>query len=345
MLDVLEADWEERERLDYEAHLASGDEDGEAPDTWRSNAMILAYMDQTDGRTQGAKAIMKAVFANGNDVSSSAFREVFEKEHRGPKSRESQLESKKRKREQLVDLENDKFGDYLDDEAFSSGVSEPPTPQKPRDGRKRGGEGSREPCNTGFVESIDLRHRIFRFLSAVVFAMRKPSELERLYEEYATAVKLLPLPQYALVVSQRPNKLRLESHVTIVRELFHLLLPQSHKSPAKVDREADAAGSLTSSILEQCYIPYPANTVAMEDNAKLSLLVEASIQLLWQADLLVYTDDFLAAAEKGIDARETKVRKRRTGKMKDGDGELAYDVLSRSAERIRILLGVVKECS
>ncbi|WZH44740.1 uncharacterized protein QYS62_005767 [Fusarium acuminatum] len=334
MLDVLEADWMERERRDKEAQQANGPE-SELPRTARSDSIIVMYMDQQNGRQNGAKGFMKALFADGSEISSSAYREVFDKEPRGPRK-----QSKKRKREQVLDLENDKFGDYYDEESMSSGVSEPPTPQKPKDTRKLGTAGAHAP---GLVESVDVRLRLFKLLSAVTWSLRKPIELHRLYEEYTASLKLLPLPMFSLFACQRPNVLLPEAHITITKELFDLLLPNSYKNPSKVDPEGDAQGCLTLPMLEQCFVPHPANTVALEDNAKLSLVVEDAIQLLWACGLMVYSEKLEAAVEKGIIARETKAKKRRTGKMKSDETDvLAQDILANSAERIRVLLEVLK---
>ncbi|KAK7432787.1 hypothetical protein QQZ08_000649 [Neonectria magnoliae] len=335
MLDVLEADWAERERCDKEAHRSTG-EDSEMPRASRDEAIILMYMEQQDGRTQGGiKGILKALFADGGEISSSAFREIFDKEPKGPRK-----QSTKRKREEVLDLEKDKFGDYFEDESLSSGISEPPTPQKPKDTRKSGSAGAYQP---GMVESITLRLRLFKLLSAATYAMRKRADLDRLYEGYAASIKLLPLQTFSLIVSQRPNVLIPEAHITITKELFHILLPASYKNPAKVDREADAGGFLTTPMLEHCYILNPANTIAMEDNAKLSLVVESAIQLLWSCDMLEYSGDLVAAAEKGIIAREAKAKKRRTGKVKgDASDAVAQNVLKNSGQRIRVLMEALK---
>jgi hypothetical protein len=334
MLDVLEADWAERERRDKEAQQANGPE-SELHRTARNESIIVMYMDQQNGRQNGAKGFMKALFADGSEISSSAYREVFDKEPRGPRK-----QAKKRKREQVLDLENDKFGDYYDEESMSSGVSEPPTPQKPKDTRKLGTAGAHAP---GLVESVNVRLRLFKLLSAVTWSLRKPIELHRLYEEYTAYLKLLPLPMFSLFACQRPNVLLPEAHITVTKELFDLLLPNSYKNPSKVDPEGDAHGCLTLPMLEQCFVPHPANTVALEDNAKLSLVVEDAIQLLWACGLMVYSEKLEAAVEKGIMARETKAKKRRTGKMKSDDTDvLAQDILTNSAERIRVLLEVLK---
>lgn len=335
MLDVLEKDWDERERLDVEAHEANG-KAGQAPTTSRRESLIAMYMDQQNGRRGNFKFIVKALLSDGGDITSSSFQEVFEKEPRGPKK-----ESKKRKRETL-DLENDKFGDYFDDESISSGVSEPPTPQKPREARDNVSFGTSCP---GLADSADIRMRLFRMLSLAVYTIGKPSDLIQLYDDFSAALKVLPLQFFSLLVSQRPNLLSPDAQVTILKELYSLLLPASYKDPHKVDPEGEAQGSLTMSMLEHCYAPYPANTVLIDDNAKLSLVVESSIVLLWSCDMVEYTEALNQAVEKGIKAREMKIKKKRTGKAKaDPSDGLAQNVLDNSADRIRMLLQAMETC-
>lgn len=334
MLDVLDADWKERERCDLEVHDANG-KVGEAPVTSRQESMIVMYMNQQNGRQGGFKAIIKALLADGGSLSSTSFQEVFDKELRGPKA------SKKRKRDQALDLENDKFGDYFDDESISSGVSEPPTPQKPRDGRPE--DDTLGSTNPGLAESTDVRLRLFGLISGVTYALRTPKELTELYDDFAAAIKVLPLQMFSLLVSQRANPLLIEPHTTITKELFHLLLPSSYKDPRKVDPKADMEGSLTSLMVEECYIGYPANTVGMEDNAKLSLVVENAIQILWLEGIIEYTDKFAKAAIKGIEARDAKAKKKRTGKLKtEASDALAQEMLANSGSRIRALLEVLE---
>ncbi|KAH7329148.1 major facilitator superfamily transporter [Stachybotrys elegans] len=331
MMDVIEADWVERTRRDREAYDANGGH-GDEPVAARQQSIMAMYMDQQNGRHGGMKSMLKAILASGDSLSVSAFPEVFEKEHRAPRK-----EPKKRKRQNTLDVENDQFGDYLDDEFFSSGVSEPATPQKRRAPREAAS------CSTseggGLAESMSLRLRLFKMLSEVIHALGKPSELEALYEGFATAVKLLPLPLFSLIVTQRPTPLLMATHVTLARELFRLLLPSSYKDPRKVDREADMEGALTMLMLEQSYLPNAANTIALDDNAKLSLVSESAIQLLWIESDAQSSDEFVQAVEKGILARETKVKRKRTGKARvEAADAHAQEVLNNSTKRIRIMV-------
>jgi hypothetical protein len=341
MLDVLEYDWDERARIDRDAHERGGMV-GEQPVASRRDSLLVSYMNQKNGRQSGNKAILKALVADGSSISSSTFPEVFDRELRGPKT-----QSKKRKRERILDLENDKFGDYFDDESISSGVSEPPTPQKPHQKRPSSRTHATFGATmSGLAESVPLRLRLFGLVSAAMDRFSTPNEVGDLYDDFSVAMKQLPLPIFSAFVSQRWNPLSQACHISLCQGLFALLLPSSYKHPRKVDPDADANGVLSMPILEHCYVGYPANTVMIEDNAKLSLVVESAIQLLWASGVLKYTDSFAEAVEAGIAAREAKVQKKRTSKSKtDPNDALAREVLGTSTHRIRVLLDVLKTTS
>ncbi|KAF4124226.1 hypothetical protein GMORB2_5942 [Geosmithia morbida] len=355
MLDAMDKDWEERERLDAEAHQAAGTT-GDVPVTARRESIVTMYLDQQTGRRGSFKAVIKALLADGGPISSAAFREVFDKETRGPKRKKpsSSSSSRKRKRETL-DLENDEFGDYLvddEDECASSGQSEPSTPQKKRGPDERTaatgpGDDDAEQVgldHPGLVESVWVRLRLFRLVSLATHTMGRRGELDDLYSDLASALKLAPLPLFSLIVSQRSNPLPPEAHVTLLKELFALLLPASHRKPARVDPDAEDAGAITPPMLRECFAPYPANTVAADDNAKLSLVTESAVQLLWRCGAVEYTELLGQAIERGIEAREAKTKKKRSAtkaRMDPGD-ILAHEVLSSSSERLRLLLEVMK---
>lgn len=330
MIDVLQADWDERARLDEKLHQAN-DEQGEIPTKWREESIIVMYMNQLDGRTRNLNDIIKALFADGGDLFTTNFHEIFEKELKGPRN-EIDI-SKKRKRDDFFDIEHDKFGAYFDDDSMSSGTSEPSTPTKSRGGGLKFDSG--EACESGLAETLGFRFRLFRLLSVAAFTLQ-PSSLEDLYSRYTSAIKLLPMESFGLFMSELgepENPLIFASRITIIRELFNLLVPSSSKDPYKVDRVTSEVGGLSSSILEYCYILHPANTVAVEDNAKLSLVVEAALHLLVEGELIEYSPSFAAAAEKGITAREGKVKSRRAGKMRANlTDELARQVLTSSGK-------------
>lgn len=153
MLDVLEADYEERERLDQER------ERKERCDEYRmlQDSLLMSYVAPKNSRSSPLRPIMNALFADGNSSSLSIYTEVFNKE-----TKVASKNSKKRKHHR-IDLENDEFGDYDDDS--STGGSEPPTPEHQRMSGK--GNHSTSWADTALTESIPLRHRVFALVSLV----------------------------------------------------------------------------------------------------------------------------------------------------------------------------------
>ncbi|ATY65935.1 hypothetical protein A9K55_002013 [Cordyceps militaris] len=338
MLDVLQADWSERERLDREAHEATSEgQDGPVPTTRRQDSILAMYMQQKNGPQSGFKAIMKALFADGGSLSSSYFREVFDREPRGRVEA-----SRKRKHQDRVDVENDKFGDYLDEDPFSSGASEPPTPEKPRDALSSAGSfGTTFP---GLAESVPLRLRLFQLLSEATSVLHEPADVVRLCDAYASSLKVVPLNLFALVVAQRRGPLPAALRVTLLKVLLALLLPASHVPPHKADPVGEAEACLSTVMLTRCYAQHPANTVGVEDNAKLSLVIEAAVQLLWTCHALEYGPALDEALRAGIDARQAKVKRKRTGKARpDPEEALAAEVLDASSDRLRLLLQVLRD--
>ncbi|KOS17160.1 hypothetical protein ESCO_005990 [Escovopsis weberi] len=346
MLDVLEADWAERERIDEEALAArgGGEKEKEAPTAARKESMMAMYMGQTH-----INSIVKALLVYGEAATAASYSEVFEKEHRGPRRPSLSVVGKRKRdrdrdrdRDRELDVANGQFGDYLDDEGLSSGISEPPTPRKPR--AKRDGD----VLGAGMAESVGLRLRLFRLVSAAVFTQeRRHGELGLLYAGFAASVAALPVDVFAAVASQRPNALLLETHITLTKQLFDKLLPLAAvRSPQRVDPETHRIGGLSAAILEQCYACHAAvGAGEAEPNAKLSLLVESAVQLLWACGGLAGCADGLAqAVERGIAAREDKVGRRTgrgRGRAEPPEGN-AMEVLRLSAERLRVLMGILR---
>jgi hypothetical protein len=109
MLDVLEQDWLEREQLDLQSPVPSGQAEREADWPYLRDSLLMAYIKgRRDGRS-GLRNILRAIFANGSAADSSLYLEVFERET-------VVAYGNKRKREQALDLENNNFGDYLDED-------------------------------------------------------------------------------------------------------------------------------------------------------------------------------------------------------------------------------------
>ena len=338
MLDILESDWEERARIDAEAAERAS---GTTESTLQHDALALKYINQLNDRSNGIRYIVKALFANADKSSLAMFQSVFDKETKSTK--DLQL---KRKRADL-DLENDKFGDYLD-ESFSSGGSEPPTPEKRAPQRPQ--KLRRVPDQAEYEATI-LRLRLFKLVSKVLWHQRNMHDLSELYESLAGQIQQLPVPAFGLFVNYHSSPLLDISQVTLMKELFRRLLQPGSRQPSCVDKATDQDGALSPKILQHCYLPYTANTTAVDDNAKVSLLVENAILLMWDAGNLKYSPELRVAATEGVANREAKIKAKKGSKARpsakmttlSSTDTLALSILNASAERISILCDVMEQ--
>jgi hypothetical protein len=340
MLDVLEADLCERARLDEEAHTRAADQNSQCEYPLLKDSMLAGYISQRSGRSSGGlKWIMKAIFADGSKSSASLFQELWHNEHRGG----SKKAIHKRKRE--INIEKGEFGGLLDDDdsVYSSQASEPPTPQKRR---KPTTKYEFQSLETAYVDSIPLRQRVFVLLSFLCHYLPDPPlDLPDLYETYELSVRSLPLSIFSAFISGTTSALRVDSQISTLQDMLSLFMPSSAVSPAKVNPERYGANGTSPAILERCFLPYAANTIAAEDNAKVSLLLEELVQLVWLNGTEPFTDKLHDVVMKGISARQAKVKKmpskgRRNGGGEDSDAE-AKAVLDHSSKRLQLLVAML----
>ncbi|KAI1452059.1 hypothetical protein F4805DRAFT_56225 [Annulohypoxylon moriforme] len=336
MLDFLEQDLFERQKLDEES------DETDCP--MLRNSVLASYIAQRSGRGAGGglKWILEAIFADGSITASARFQEIWQKEHKeNPKSI-----VKKRKRE-TVNIDKGNFGGYMDDESVSSSqTSEPPTPQKRRTNSGLG-DPDFQALEPAYVESVLLRYRLFSLLSYLChYLPQAPLDISDLYLRFETTVKSLPLPIFTAFVNHHTCPLGLDSKISILQGILMILMPGSALSPAKVNRKWQDSDGITIEILERCFLPYPANTIAVEDNAKVSVLLENLLQIVWCDGSEKFDKKLRAIVEKGIAARETKVKKKKTsarGRVSAEDPEAeAHIVLEMSGKRLLALVDLIE---
>lgn len=125
-----------------------------------------------------------------------------------------------------------------------------------------------------------------------------------------------------------------EVYISISQLLLLRLLPGNAPAPTTViDRAEDEVSQI---VLEKCFLPFAASTSSVHDNAKASILIENMLRLFLKSCECEYTASLAAALEKGILARENKVK----GDKRKKDGDMMW--LKASGERLRMLLDVVK---
>ena len=78
----------------------------------------------------------------------------------------------------------------------------------------------------------------------------------------------------------------------------------------------------------------------VEDNAKLSLVLESMLWFIYGRDAMLDAEGLGAAVEKGIRAREEKTKRRAGREALTGTERTARLALERSARSLRVLVKV-----
>jgi hypothetical protein len=356
VVSVLEADWDERLARDHDAGK-TGRGKTLRPYPLLGASLVVGYVEGLRRERKNAvREVMRGVFAvsdGENGVSDRAlFKEVFEREGAAGKG----VKSKRKRGEEVaaVDLENGEFGGYLDGGEFESAEEgeeggEGPTPSAPRGGRRKPGrkpggkpkgEGTAPFTLTdGIAETVPFRLRIFRLLSAVSYYLPETfAPVDEIYERFTDHVRALPLPMFRLFVESHHRALPKEVQVTYLRMLIEEMLPR-HPDPADVDPEGGAGFDVTMRVMQECFLPFAANTVTAEDNAKLSLALESMMWFVFSHIDVEYSPGLRRAVERGIKAREDKI-KRRPGAVSAAE-KAAREMLARSARNLRALVDVI----
>ncbi|RDL37236.1 Uncharacterized protein BP5553_04669 [Venustampulla echinocandica] len=343
MLDVLEADYTERERLDRKEHaLNPGTLDARCEFKLLRKCMIAKYLSDVQSRSSAARRIARSVFADGSVASLKEFPEVYPNETKEVKFQNGQ----KRKRGFTLDRS---FGgyDYQDaDDPSEQPEMTDPEPESSQDDDE--GNLSGQDPYLGGPESIALRQRVLKLLSQT--AADFPVEFidyRDLYEAIYTCMRPLPVPAFSLIISPSPSsQLPIIVLISLSQLLLLRLLPNTAPRPHTITKRDN--DELTQAVLEQCFMPFSANTSAVDDNAKVSILIESLFRIFLRSCPCYHTPDLEEAIEKGIAAREDKIRgdKRRKDtaeRRKEEESDRMW--LTQSGERLRCLSAWVEQKS
>ena len=321
MVDVLEADWEIRERM--------------TEDEAKEKSLIVRFIDSGRAIAGRERKIVRAVFADGRTKSVAEFGEIWKNE-----TKELKKDGDVKKADKRIDIEADNYGDYMEDENeadMEDSASEASTPPSDVDNHQTDSIPN-VADSLGGVDSTNLRVRLLSLLSKVsAFIPEAFTSLNTLYDIYLEHIRSLPMPAFFLIIS--PPIL---SHFapaaahTLTQYILLSIIAASAPCPQNDD--------LSQVVLEASYLPFAANTSSIVDNTKVSLCVETLLRLL-DAHLdngLVWTSGLHEAAEAGIKARFTKAKKTQSKRGTDGDGGCDGMWLGASAERIRALIAMAR---
>ncbi|KAF9877338.1 hypothetical protein CkaCkLH20_05038 [Colletotrichum karsti] len=343
MLEVLDADYEERKRMDEAAQTP--DRKKAAVEN-RREAMIVTYIKQrAQYNRQGLKTILQAVLADGYSKSLAAFPEIFNKETKGLPS-----EDTKRRRMITLDIDNDQFGDYFDDDLVESEPESQPgtpnTPATPRTPSRKAGN----PVTSDVAESIPLRLRLFNLLAKV--SMEIPKDFFQKHDDYVKELCTLlrqttPLPFFQQFISDMGTHLDDAFRIDILLHELDCLLPRSYMEPGNV-ASSENGMKVTAEVLELCYLPHPADTSAIQENVRLALILENLLYKIPPDEIRNSRDKLRAAAQVGVEARKWKTRNsgqkvRKSKKQKElcDRDRYATETLDLVGERILLYIEIM----
>ncbi|TKA83923.1 hypothetical protein B0A55_00227 [Friedmanniomyces simplex] len=339
MLDVLEVEMESRASVGTIA-----------------DSMFARYLAPVGGRGRDIKRrLMRAILADGKQTSLAEFHEVWRDETKGPKKERDEdavRQGKKRK----LDLGNSEFGDYGDDSSDEDSTAASdrrsrPTTAKPsrqmlQDADSDGGatannrdvENSNGVDSFGGTSSLQLRARLLALL--VCLCSHSPAtflDTEDLFDIFTEFTRPLPLVVFQHFVCPPRPYLDADAQSSMLQMLFRPLLAGSG---APVYDE----NTLTQDVFEENFAPFAAGGSGASDNAKVSIMVEGLLRLLWRHGGLVGRHSLREAVEQGVKARRERVAwdgRRRAG-VKALEEEQAGMVMEGSVQRMMSLLELVR---
>ncbi|KAI5257918.1 hypothetical protein E4T42_00831 [Aureobasidium subglaciale] len=340
MFDALEDDLQERASM---AEPLKKDGKEAAANTLLSESLIAQYcLTVGDGRA-GKRRVMRAILANGCKKDLDEFHEIWKNETKPPKEKK-QEELVPRKK---IDFENEEYGDYMDmDESEEEEEDLPPTPKATTSGRhsrRRARPSSATPdadeegessvsSDYGGFQAIQLRQRLIALTS--FHYQHAFMEAEDCFDLVTEFIRPLPLDIFTLFVTPSSPWLVPHSHASLCQNLLRPII--SSEAPTY------HADTMTQIEFEKHFLPYPANYTNYVENARVSLLVEALLRLLFRHSALIVNDSLKKKLDEGIKAREVKARSggRKLVGLKEAEEEKAVKMLANSAMRMKMVVQV-----
>ena len=358
MLDVLNDDLDQRIP---EARQCRTDGDLVVAENVLNVSMLATYLETIGDGRNNKRRVMRAILANGKAKSLAEFTEMWRNETKPPKQRKEEERAAKRRK---LDFERGEFGDYLDNEseeesplnsnrqsrastkapstrasrAPSGGESEDREDAEPGNATPKGKSTSTGVEAFGGIDSIYLRQRCLALL--VRFCSECPDaflDTEDLFDLYTEFLKPLSLPVFQQFVLPTKRWLSENSQASLIQMLLRPMLAAI--APPYNEN------NLTQADFETHYAPYAANVTSVVENAKVSLLIECLLRLLWKAAQLTHTSRLQTLIEQGIAARKEKAGldgRRRTG-ANAKEGGIASLTLECSGERMLTILDMIRE--
>lgn len=336
ILDAFEKDWEAR-GLHHDM-----DEEGEEDQSEKS--LIVKSLGAEGTTTGRERKTVRAIFADGSPRSVAEFPEIWKNETK-ERRKDGEAKDEPRKIPTKIDIEADNYGDYLNEGSESDlADSDPDHISKTPHPSSSSSSSPLKPTDLtlplGGTPALHLRLRFLSLLSTVSFTTLTTSPsppLPTIHDTYLEHIRPLPLPTFFTLTS--PLNLHFFPPLaasSLIQSILRSLISTSAPLPEQ---------NLSQQTLETNYLPFPANTNSIADNAKVSLCIETLLRLFDRYVGLAWTPTLQDAVEEGIRVREgkaTRVGRKRGGAGGGGDGGDERIWLRGSAERMRTLVSMAR---
>ncbi|KAF2840238.1 hypothetical protein M501DRAFT_1002552 [Patellaria atrata CBS 101060] len=312
MLDVMEADWNER----FSENKKS------KPEKDKSLEQSLAALYLREGQHRHfQKRIFRAILADGDAKFLNEFGEVFHNETKERKVKQT----KKPTPSKGVNFEEGNLGDYGnedDDDDLMEDVPSARETKSPSSELQSPGIAA-----YGGIESILLRQRILAFLSKISLDTPHFLDTQRdFFDLYSEYLRSLPLSRFTALL--QTSLLPPSSQLLLNAITMRPLLPTSPP-------EYSSGSALHQADFERHFLPHAANSHNTSDNAKLALLLENTLLTLLKQGSLKTTEKLGEVTLYGILKRRTRAWT--DARRKRGDDE-AVRVMADCHVRVMGLL-------
>ncbi|KAI7153056.1 hypothetical protein KC349_g8605 [Hortaea werneckii] len=350
--------------LDWMLNALSSDLEYNAKHGTADLSILAKYLSSVGEGRNNKRRVMRAILADGGTRSTGEFPEIWKKETKPPK-RKAENEVAQMDKKRKLDLEAGEFGDYYNNS--DSDLESPATGSMPRSRSATtlpSVKGSRNPsgdeqrsqstadvpstfASFGGLDSLNLRRQTLTLL--VRLSQLSPAtflDTEDLFDLFTEFLRPLPLSVFQQLVFTGSSPLSREDNTTRgfgVNEqssLDQMLLRPLLASAAPAYHDE----CLTQGDFETHFAPFAANTHSATDNAKVALLLEDLLRLLWRSGNLEWGEDLQTVVERGIEARREKVAfdGRRKKSQRAKEDEEAVAMMEKCGERMLVVLELVK---
>jgi len=341
ILELLEHDFrlsvgKNQDRISYENNQSESDN--------HLPCILSKYLSKYSQKRGDQRRIMRAIFADATSKSIAEFSEIWPNETTSNQKHGNEDDKE-------TNVSKYSFDEYIKmmDEAEELLKQSPrvqtrqASPSKTslfdHDVSNTGDQLDNEFSSQGDFTVLRLRKRLLSLLA--LHSVTYPNlflsigEFLDLLSEY---IRPLPLSSFNALISPFEPYLHIESHSFLIQMLLKPLL--SHNAPT------NKTGLVDPNIFTSHYLPFPASSPSIVDNAKVSICLENLMRLLYKHADLEHDDELSTAMAKGRKARFEKVNEgnvKKSGSEAVRIYEYAKDVLQGSEERMAVLVDILYE--